>query len=526
MAAVIMIAAISAFPFAQPSKQYHDLVNTDTRQLIVKGEKWLQKENFADSALVYFSLAASRYSPELSKSDKELTVKAAIGKWLVYFSYLFDYPKAYESLQQASEICEKENIDKSDVDISMGGMLQVMADQGASPELYRQSVIFYSRGYMEAVAAGRIDAADRAFVNLLTVSHLTQDFDSVRSLWKIMSRLPCKKDNHRRKFAISMYKAITSHEDAFLSVGIIDSALKILPQKAEYRRLAYIGRNIKADILNRADMLDSAAVAAVEARDFARSHSIKDGEMEATKLLYEILERKGDAEESLEAHDEYLRLKEILLGSKQIQKLDELRFLADIRKADEELALMKERHHRQGILIILLCLLIVAVGAALWVYFSKNAKLKDAYDSLYRQMQAKVSAENKITAQPSFKVQGEERERIINNVNEITSTSDAIYTPDFTVARMAELAGCNAKYLSQIINDTYGCNFNNFINEFRIKEAARRMLDGGEYAMYTIEAIANSVGFRSRSTFVGAFKQFTGLTPSEFKKRAQSGNNI
>ena len=43
MAAVIMIAAISAFPFAQPSKQYHDLVNTDTRQLIVKVEKWLQK---------------------------------------------------------------------------------------------------------------------------------------------------------------------------------------------------------------------------------------------------------------------------------------------------------------------------------------------------------------------------------------------------------------------------------------------------------------------------------------------------
>ena len=133
MAAVIMIAAISAFPFAQPSKQYLYLLNTYTRQLMVKGENGLQKENFADSALVYFSLAASRYSPELSKSDKELTVKAAIGKWLVYFSYLFDYPKAYESLQQASEICEKENIDKSDVDISMGGMLQVMADQGASP---------------------------------------------------------------------------------------------------------------------------------------------------------------------------------------------------------------------------------------------------------------------------------------------------------------------------------------------------------------------------------------------------------
>ena len=32
----------------------------------------------------------------------------------------------------------------------------------------------------------------------------------------------------------------------------------------------------------------------------------------------------------------------------------------------------------------------------------------------------------------------------------------------------------------------------------------------------TIEAIANEVGFKSRTTFTTAFKHFTGLTPTDY----------
>ena len=89
------------------------------------------------------------------------------------------------------------------------------------------------------------------------------------------------------------------------------------------------------------------------------------------------------------------------------------------------------------------------------------------------------------------------------------------------MARLAGHVGCSPKYLSQIINEEYGCNFNTFINGYRIREAARRLTAGGEWSRFTIEAIANSVGFRSRSTFVSLFKQTTGLTPSEYRKRGQ-----
>lgn len=70
---------------------------------------------------VCFSLAASRYDQRMLRQDKELMVKANIGKWLVYFSYLFDYPKAYESLEHAIAISEEAGINKAGTELSMGG---------------------------------------------------------------------------------------------------------------------------------------------------------------------------------------------------------------------------------------------------------------------------------------------------------------------------------------------------------------------------------------------------------------------
>ena len=93
-----------------------------------------------------------------------------------------------------------------------------------------------------------------------------------------------------------------------------------------------------------------------------------------------------------------------------------------------------------------------------------------------------------------------------------------IYSTDFSVERLSELTSTSYKNVSQVINEKFECNFNVFLNRYRIKEACRRLSDMDKYGMYTIEAISESVGFKSRTRFASNFKKEVGMPPSEYRK--------
>jgi len=71
--------------------------------------------------------------------------------------------------------------------------------------------------------------------------------------------------------------------------------------------------------------------------------------------------------------------------------------------------------------------------------------------------------------------------------------------------------------LSYIINSELNQNFYDFINSYRIKEVKNR-LHNPEYNNLTIIAIAIDCGFNSKATFNRLFKQYEGVTPSQFRK--------
>ncbi|WP_109434348.1 AraC family transcriptional regulator [Aquimarina sp. AU119] len=80
---------------------------------------------------------------------------------------------------------------------------------------------------------------------------------------------------------------------------------------------------------------------------------------------------------------------------------------------------------------------------------------------------------------------------------------------------LAKALGSNPNYISQIINVSTNLNFNDFINQYRIEESKKRLLDDS-YDHLTIEAIGNSVGFKSKATFYNAFKKHVQLSPKAF----------
>jgi AraC-like DNA-binding protein len=70
--------------------------------------------------------------------------------------------------------------------------------------------------------------------------------------------------------------------------------------------------------------------------------------------------------------------------------------------------------------------------------------------------------------------------------------------------------------LRRTINRNLGYqNFNQFVNRYRVEEAARRLTDEPRIPVLTI---ALDVGFRSISSFNTAFRARYGKTPTDYRK--------
>lgn len=117
-----------------------------------------------------------------------------------------------------------------------------------------------------------------------------------------------------------------------------------------------------------------------------------------------------------------------------------------------------------------------------------------------------------------------QRQTLEEAITHVMENTLEFCNPDFSLDALAALVGSNSKYVSQTINDTFSKNFNNYINTYRIHLACQRLADEKNYGNLTLKGIAESVGFRSHTSFVNIFKKITGITPSLYRKMAHEDN--
>lgn len=95
---------------------------------------------------------------------------------------------------------------------------------------------------------------------------------------------------------------------------------------------------------------------------------------------------------------------------------------------------------------------------------------------------------------------------------------DKLYTdPKLSIHKVSEELNIPRQYISEVLNLHLNKTFLDFVNEYRVNDFVERV-QNVQYAHFTLLAIANEVGFNSKSTFNATFKKIKGLTPSEFKK--------
>ena len=89
---------------------------------------------------------------------------------------------------------------------------------------------------------------------------------------------------------------------------------------------------------------------------------------------------------------------------------------------------------------------------------------------------------------------------------------------NITLGKFAKNLSLTPHVVSQVINEQLSCNFNDFVNSYRVEEAKKMLSDNG-MKNFTVASIAYDSGFNTLSAFNTAFKKFTGLTPSQFRNK-------
>lgn len=87
--------------------------------------------------------------------------------------------------------------------------------------------------------------------------------------------------------------------------------------------------------------------------------------------------------------------------------------------------------------------------------------------------------------------------------------------PRYSVKDLSAELDIPSYLLSSFINQEYGKNFNEFVNDQRVEFLTELVKKDPRHLEYTLEAIGQLGGFNSRSAFADAVKRKTGLTPSE-----------
>ena len=505
------------------------------------GHKFLQ-DNMPDSALVCYSIVAGRYNKDLSVEQQKLCRDAYIKRWLIYFNKIYDFSKAYENLNKAEEISERINEIDPETEMGLAYFYETLEDNIQDRTNRIKNIRHCGRAFYAALEQGKMGLVDRAFINYITASYKNGAFtEESRKIFKEYKKCGNTSDAFFKKYNIDLYCLYE-----LILNGRYDDALHAVDEMHEYTvksgkpdQFVYIAQCVKFDIYKNKEDYRSALACMENVRDILmRNPNInKRSTLEVYKDMYTCNQKLGDTEAYKDNLNKYLLLKDSLFNMKQITKMDEITFLGEISKMDEVLAVMRAKNQTQNIIFVLMSVIVLIVVVSAIMLYQKNKhlsasnkklydnfnELKRAKDKEIERILQKVEDTETIKKDDSQKykdssLKADDKLEILTRILKVMENVDEICSTEFSADRLAELTDTNYKNVSQVINEKFGCNFNVFLNRYRIEEACRRLTDMDTYGMFTIEALSESVGFKSRTRFASNFKKIVGMSPSDYRK--------
>lgn len=118
----------------------------------------------------------------------------------------------------------------------------------------------------------------------------------------------------------------------------------------------------------------------------------------------------------------------------------------------------------------------------------------------------------------------EVKDGIILKMQNYFDTTENLLNPKVSLQDLSFAINEKKHHISQVLSDEMKTNFNDFVNEKRVRHA-QRILSNAKKSDLKILAVALESGFTNKSTFYRSFLKFAKCSPSEYRSQKLVPNN-
>ena len=460
------------------------------------------------------------------------------------------YPEALDYYTQGLDRAKSENEEKLYY-ACIGNIGNIYATMGD----YKRALHYYMKGYEASEIKGNAEMQWRFATNIVAVYCMMGDVVNARVFFKQQMSLPGT-DTTRKKYYFYNNQSLMARADGNLRMA--EYYTKAALDYATDKRMpkAYVMSEIicLGDIRMEAGDAKGAMRFYAECRDSLAGGGDKAQLVSVYKKLAAAAQQLGDSAAAGHYRHRYLSLSDSVFNTAQFNiaagKLFEYENAETKKRVDDLVS-----HNRiQLVIIIVFVTLAVSLALLYAALRRKNRMLTDARQTLMRKNEELTAGDRRqkklleqyveaLNAKDREKDNGaqadethqerneigldaEQQSRLLNSITSVLEDVETISRSDFGLNMLAEMVGTNTKYVSWLINDTYHKNFKTLLNEYRIREACRRLADSEHYGNVTIQTIYEQLGYSSASGFINAFRNVNGMTPSAYMKLVRKGGSM
>lgn len=226
------------------------------------------------------------------------------------------------------------------------------------------------------------------------------------------------------------------------------------------------------------------------------------------------------------SYNEYFNTKKLFHLEQQMRNTEKIVHDENIRYEKQQ----KSYYRKIFIICFVASAILLVLAVSLIILYRKK---RSAYTELVRKAEQwalndKIERPYSIRLrQESNSEEGPAREitdedyKLIDSIHTLIIKKNLYRDSNMTPEVMSERLKLDRGYLTKTIYRVTGKNFAQFIDDYRIKEAIKSMYN--EKEALSLDQLSNKLGFLSRPAFFIAFKNATGLSPSEFRNNVKKG---